>query len=360
MSSKRTWLWGILILAVAAVIWYRQSVFQSPAPPTITNVAFVTGGSGPYWQMTVSGARAAAEEYNANLEVGMPDHEESVAEQMKLLIGIDKNKVDGIAISPLDAESQTHLINKIVESHPVVTFDSDAPLSNRRYYVGTSNYAAGQMCHKLISEALPEGGEVVILLANLSKRNTIDRKLGFEEAAKENVGAEGSSPIELVDVLVDEGNKDTCQQNIRKALADHPDLDGFIAMNGYHGPVLLDALEQEDRLGELQIVAFDEHDATLNGIAEGHIFATVAQDPYMYGYEAVRMLFKLNSGEDTAVPIVGGGVVHVQCEAVRKDNLDSFRERLQNRMKGAASQSSDKTDADDAAASGAGEPSQDT
>ncbi len=360
MSSKRTWLWGTLILAVAAVIWYRQSVFQSPAPPTITNVAFVTGGSGPYWQMTVSGARAAAKEYNANLEVAMPEQEESIDEQMRLLIGIDKDKVDGIAISPLDAESQTHLINKIVESRPVVTFDSDAPLSNRRYYVGTSNYAAGQMCYKLISEALPEGGEVMILLANLSKRNTIDRKLGFEDAAKEDISAEDDSRVELVDVLIDEGNQDTCRENIRMALADHPDLSGFIAMNGYHGPLLLDVLKQEDRLGTLQIVAFDEHEQTLDGIGEGHVFATVAQDPYMYGYEAVRMLYELNSGADTAIPIVGGGVVHVQCEPVRKDNLDSFRQRLEQRTKSATSQSTDKADAGDAAESGASEPAQNT
>jgi ABC-type sugar transport system substrate-binding protein len=43
-----------------------------------------------------------------------------------------------------------------------VTFDSDAPLSDRQSYIGTSNIAAGAL-------SLLEGGKIVVSLSNLTK-----------------------------------------------------------------------------------------------------------------------------------------------------------------------------------------------
>src|SRR5258705_8683965 len=39
------------------------------------------------------------------------------------------------------------------------TQDSDAPNSNRMFYIGTDNVAAGRQAGELVKEALPEGGK---------------------------------------------------------------------------------------------------------------------------------------------------------------------------------------------------------
>ena len=52
-------------------------------------------------------------------------------------------KVDGIAVSPIDAANQTELLNKAAERTNLVTHDSDAPESNRKCYIGMDNYEAG-------------------------------------------------------------------------------------------------------------------------------------------------------------------------------------------------------------------------
>lgn len=345
MSKERGWLWMVLIIAIGAALWYRQSVFQQANTQESTSVAFITGGTGPYWQMTVAGAQAAAEKYNAELDVIMPEQSEGLAEQTKLIIGVDKESVDGIAISPVSAKAQTHLINKIVQKLPVVTFDADAPLSNRHLYVGASNYAAGQLCHKLIAEALPEGGQVIALAATLSKNNISERKLGLEEAIADRGEIDSENGIELLDVLVDDGSLEVCGENIRQAMQSNPNIAGIVALNGYQGEVILEVLEDQKKLGEIKVVAFDEANKVLNGIADGHIHATVAQDPYMYGFQAVRMLTELNHGRYSEVPIVGGGAVNVQCEPVRQDNLADFRKRLEERMNG-AKQSTDSPKAE--------------
>jgi len=87
--------------------------------------------------------------------------------------------VDGIAISPIDADNQTELINKAVERTNVVTHDSDAPASNRLCYVGMDNYEAGLMCAELVKKAIPDGGKIMIFIGRMEQDNAKHRRDGL-------------------------------------------------------------------------------------------------------------------------------------------------------------------------------------
>jgi ribose transport system substrate-binding protein len=339
MSRKRMVIWPLVAVLVAAAIYYRQRVYSEPPPTPAVQVAFVTGGTGPYWNLTVDGAKAAAAKHNVDLVVEMPPDGESVEQQMGILGKLDMTKIDGIAISPLDADGQTDLINQLVRREKkVVTFDSDAPLSTRQSHVGASNFAAGRICARLVSEALPDGGKITVLAANLTKDNVIDRKSGFQERIAQMADdvPEGS-PLKYVVVgyLVDNGQKAKCEQNIRDTLKEHPDLAGIVGLNAAHGPILLAVLKELDQLGKVTLITFDDADETLKGVEEGHIYATLAQDPYRYGYEAVTTLAMLCSGDETSLPIVGRGSTYLSTEPIRQENLEEFRSKLKSRQKSA-------------------------
>jgi ribose transport system substrate-binding protein len=329
MTSRRIWIWGALVLCAVGVIVFREYVYRVEPKPTGTHVVLITGGSGPFWQMVINGAKSSAAEHKAQLQVVVPEQQEGVEEQTKLLLDVDETKVDGLAISPLDAESQTHPINALVRHINVVTFDADAPLSERQYYIGTSNFRAGQLSAELIAEALPQGGAIVVLYANMKKHNMIERAEGFENFWDTHP----DTKIKVVGTLIDEGSDDVCRSNIRKAISDHPDLAGIVGMNAQHGPLILEVLEKDSLLGKIKVAAFDEDDRTLKGVADGHIQGTVVQDPYMYGYEAVRKLVELQAGREELVPIVGKGVVNIQCDIVRKNDVADFQKKLDARLK---------------------------
>lgn len=331
MSRSHGLFWGVLIVAIVAALWYRHRVFSDPPAPEPARVAFLTGGPDAFWQVTEAGAQAAAEEYGVDLKIFSPEHAEDTSEQSELLLRLGRDKFDGIAISPLNARKQTKLINQIVNTIPVVTFDSDAPLSNRAYYVGASNYGAGQLCYELMAEAVEGGGKIVVLATSLGKENVAARKLGIEESIEAHKSDDLEDPIEIVEVLVDEGDREKCAEQLRQAVQSHPDLAGVVALNGYHGGVILEVLEEVGKLGQTKVVAFDTAEATLDGIEAGHIYGTVAQDPFMYGYEAVRVLTRLHAGDAAKLPLMGGGEVNVPCEAVRKEGLADLRKRLKSR-----------------------------
>lgn len=333
MSRSNVFLLAVALVAIGLAFYYRQqqAVPAKPIPDT-PKLAFVTGGSGPYWQLTADGARAAAKSLKCDLEVSLPAEEESLNQQMAILTALQVDSLDGVAVSPLDAEGQTSLINRMQQKTNVVTFDSDAPHSLRRSHVGTSNYAAGILCARLVAEALPEGGKVAVLMANLTKENMIDRKSGFEETlskAEDSEEREGKAPeLSVTNFMIDNGDLSVTKNNIEIALNDHDDLACIVGMNSKHGAVILKTLEELDKLGEIKVVAFDAEPATLEGVEQGHIYATIAQDPYKYGYEATRILATLSRSGDYEVPIVGGGTININAEAVRKEELEKFKDRL--------------------------------
>ena len=140
-SKSRLFVVALLAAAAIGVGWYRTEVYQPsyPArhadPAEHANLVLITGGSSPYWQLLGKGALAAAEDMGAILELLIVEQDEDVQEQTKLLTSINRQTVDGVALSPLDAEIQTHLINELAKETLVITVDSDAPLSNRLSYV---------------------------------------------------------------------------------------------------------------------------------------------------------------------------------------------------------------------------------
>ena len=69
MSRKRMIIWPLVAILVAAGIYYRQSVYRKPPPEPAAKVVFITGGSGPYWRLTVDGAKAAAAKEHVDLRV---------------------------------------------------------------------------------------------------------------------------------------------------------------------------------------------------------------------------------------------------------------------------------------------------
>jgi ribose transport system substrate-binding protein len=66
-------------------------------------------------------------------------------------------------------------------------------------------------------------------------------------------------------------------------------------------------------------------------VKEGAIFATVVQQPYEFGYQAIKLMAKVIGGEKSAIP--ANKVIIVPTLAIKKDNVDEFTARLR-KLKG--------------------------
>jgi len=139
-------------------------------------LAFVTNGVAPFWDIAAKGANQAKDDLGVEVDIAMPAG--GITEQKAMLEDL-VTRVDGIAVSPIDAKNQTDFLNQLAEKINLVTHDSDAPDSNRLCYIGVDNYDAGVMCAELVKKALPNGGKVMIFVGRMEQDNAKHRRQGL-------------------------------------------------------------------------------------------------------------------------------------------------------------------------------------
>jgi ribose transport system substrate-binding protein len=113
-------------------------------------LAFVTNNASDYWTIARKGVEKADGEL-ADVKVEFKLHGEgTAAEQKRIIDDLTSTGIQGIAMSPVDPDNQTQLINDTAKKALVITQDSDAPSSDRALYIGTDNVAAGRQAGELV------------------------------------------------------------------------------------------------------------------------------------------------------------------------------------------------------------------
>jgi len=293
-------------------------------------VAYVTNGIDPFWTIAAKGAQKAAAELDVDVDIQMPA--EGVGDQKRIVQNLLTRGIDGIAISPIDPDNQTDLLDEAAAQTNLITHDSDAPDSKRLCFVGIDNYQAGRLCGQLIAAALPDGGDIMLFVGRLEQLNARQRRQGLID---ELMGRDSdptrqdpnSGPIKgdkytILDTRTDQFDYAKAKAQVEDAIAKYPELDCVVGLFAYNPPNCLEAVKGAGKTGQIKIVGFDEAKETLQGIVDGHIFGTVVQNPYRYGYDSVRILAGLARDDRSVLP--DGGFLNVPARRITAENVESF------------------------------------
>jgi len=335
----------VCLLALAAsLVSSCSSEPRAGATPGKPRVAFVTNCAVEFWAVAEAGVNAAAEQAGVDAIVRMPPNG-TAAEQKQYLEDLVAAGVKGIAVTPKDPDNMTGLLDRIAERCTLITHDSDAPKSKRLCYIGVDNYDAGRMCGQLVEEAMPDGGQLVILVGTLDQDNARGRRQGLIDHLFGR--SHDRTRFDPQDAVLKNDKWEICatftsQMDAQKAksaaqdsLTRWPKLKGMVGLFAYEPPVILDAVKSAGRLDDLAIVGFDEDAATLKGIVDGEIHGTVVQNPYEYGYQSITLLSKLLAAEDDAARqalLPEGGTIVVPARQIRKANVQEFWDDLNKKL----------------------------
>jgi ribose transport system substrate-binding protein len=302
-----------------------QSRESTPPGGTKTlKVAFVTNNSADFWTIARRGVEKADQELGDVEAEFRLTADGTAAEQQRVVDDLLTKGVDAIAISPVDPQNQTGLINAAAKQALVFTQDSDAPDSARACYIGTDNLAAGRQAGQLIRDAVPEGGAVMLFVGRLDARNAQERVQGIKEALT-------GSNIRILDVRTDDADDVRAKANAADTLVRYPDLKAMVGLWSYNGPAILNAVREAGKTGRVRIVAFDEADETLAGIKAGDIHATVVQQPFEFGYQAIVRMAQAVRGDRSFIP--ASKQIIVPTLVVNRANVDEFTQRI-NALRG--------------------------
>jgi ribose transport system substrate-binding protein len=284
-----------------------------------TKLAFVTNNVSDFWTIARAGCEKAASELgNVELSFKLPANG-TAAEQKSIVQDLLALGVDGIAISPKDPANETDLLNDAASRALLITQDSDAPASNRACYIGTDNTAAGRQAGELLKQALPNGGKIMVFVGSRDAQNAQERLGGIKEVIS-------GTKIEIIDVRTDETDPIKAKSNVKDTILNYPDVAGLVGLWSYNGPAIVSAVKEADKVGKIQIVCFDEEDATLQGVKDGAIYATVVQQPYEFGYRAMTVMAKYIAGDKSVIP--SDKKIIVPTLAISKDKVDEFWSHL--------------------------------
>jgi len=295
---------SVLCSITAAMVLASTASAQSKS----LDLAFLTNNASDFWTIARAGCDQAQKEVpNIKVEFKIPA-DGTAAEQTRIF---DDLLVKGVN----DPANQTAMIDKGAAKALIVTQDSDAPKSQRSFYVGTDNVAAGRQAGELIKKAVPNGGSIMLFVGKRDAQNAKERIQGVEETLK-------GTNIKILDVRTDDTDRVRAKQNVADTLVKNPDIACLVGLWSYNGPAILNAVKDANKIGKVKIVTFDEENDTLQGVKDGAIEATVVQNPYEFGRQAVTLMAKKLRNENPEIP--ADGKVIVPTRAIDKSNVDEF------------------------------------
>lgn len=265
-----------------------------------------------FFRSVFAGAEAAAAEYNLELTIAGPETEEDYEAQNQLIAQAVEAGAEAIVFSAIDHEENAAAIDAAAQvGVQIVTIDSGVGSDQVSTYIGTNNYAAGQMAAHAILERVSGPLYVGVVNFDVGTANGQERERGAADA----FAASGRAQITaVVNTLTEAGQ---AQEDTAALLTAHPEINVLLALNE---PTSVGAARAVEELGlseEVFFVGFDSNVVTVDGLQDGSVDALVVQNPYAMGYLGVESAYQLLTGQGGSL----AETVDTSTQVVDRSNL---------------------------------------
>lgn len=265
-----------------------------------------------FWLSVFAGAEAAATEYNLKLSISGPETEEDYEAQNRMVAEAVAAGAEALVFSAIDYENNASAIDDAAHAGvKIVAIDSSVASDMVSTYIGTDNYAAGQMAAQAALDRVE--GKLVVGIVNydISSANGQERERGAVALLDESGRAE---VVAVINTLAEAGQ---ARDDTADMLAEHPEINVLLAFNE---PTSVGTAEAVSELGlseSVFLVGFDSNVATVDGLQEGSVDALVVQNPYAMGYLGVESAYKLLSGQGDSLE----STVDTSTQVVDRENI---------------------------------------
>lgn len=300
MFSKDSKFRVICIILVIILLLQVSSVFAAETKPQeewFVGVILATLRH-PFFSNSEQACADAGKKYSFKVEVLGSDSD--AVKQVAQVEDFITKGVDMLLLCPVVQGALVSVVNKANKAGiPVM-------ILNRRLgegadticYVGADDYQGGQLQAEIIAEAIGEQGNIVLLQGTLGSSPQVCRQKGMEDSISANY-----PDIKVV-------AKYPCDFDKAKAIAVVQDIlvkyskgeiDGIVTQSTEMAMGAAQVLEKRDRT-EIKIVAFDNPSYVKEAIAEGRLYGTVLQDPYLQAMIAMDAVWLYLSGNGDYIP----------------------------------------------------------
>lgn len=237
----------------------------------------------------------------------------------KTLNALDAGALDGLAIMASETPQVRDALKRFVaEGVAIAAVVRDLPSTDRDYFVGVDNLAAGRTAGDLMGRFVGERpGKIVVLAGSMMARDHVERRLGFDQVMRDRYPhLEPMASIETWD------DAEMVEALLPKALAAHDDIRGVYALGGGNSGLI--AVLKARRLGgdaadagpRPQVIAHELTGPTRAALIDGDIDAIITQDLRHIVRSAVRSLRASSDNRD-----VVESQERIRIEVIMRENL---------------------------------------
>ncbi|MDW7659413.1 MAG: substrate-binding domain-containing protein [Bacillota bacterium] len=195
--------------------------------------------------------------------------------------------VHGLAIVPIDCPSIRKLFDDLAGRNlPVIAFNTDITDGRRLCYIGNDYLHSGRIAAGVLG--LASGGaalDTLIVTGSTQVLGHNQRIAGFHTTIRSHYPW-----IKIIDIEENQDDDETSYRHIESILTTGKQFQAlYLTAGGVAGACR--ALEAHNLGGAVKVICFDQVSSATRYHQSGLITASIGQDPYQQGYQAVKRLF---------------------------------------------------------------------
>jgi ribose transport system substrate-binding protein len=263
----------------------------APTPaPVAVQYAVIGKARGDYWERVERGTQAAAQQLGlpAGSVVFYAPEQEDPAAQILAVERFVAQKVRGIALAPSNPRALDLTIRRAREAGVwLITFDSDAPETQRLFFVGTSQHTIGREAGAALLRLMGERGGKAAVGSTLLDDAARERLTAFKEA----LGAgRPNSKWTVLDPVNDRHDAAQAAQAAKNSLSANKDLAAAFGLYAYNNLAWCRAVRDAQAAARLTVVGFDLDAESVACLKDGALDAVVVPWPFEQGLQSVLAL----------------------------------------------------------------------
>lgn len=244
----------------------------------------LTSVGNPFFDDVKNGIFAAVKAYeDYGIEINLTELKGYNPEELISALENIQDGIENLIITPVDDEKLKGKLQELVEKGiNVLLLSSDIDVKGKLSFVGCDCLRSGKIAGRMVG-LLSEGhARLCIVTGSTLHPGHRWRVEGVSSVVREY------SDIKIVDVIENNDDNETAYLAMKAALNRNGDID-FVCITAGGVQGTLKAIEEDGR--KIKVCSFDDIPATKEAMKNGKILATICQQPYEQGYNAVKSIF---------------------------------------------------------------------
>ena len=278
----------------------------------------------PFWAYNRQGMAMVADEamkekgYRIDIVQLSPIKNFDVAEQVTIFENAAQMGLDGIIICPTDQNALIPASKKCVAAGiPVVALSTDIPTKEVLTFAGVKNIESAQITAEYVIKKIGKDAQVVLLSGFAGNLVSDERMKGYRKALD-------AAGVTILDEQPANFNRIDGMATMENLMARFPRIDAVFCVNDEAALGAFEAVAGAGKTGEILVVGFDGNKDTYQSILDEKIYASLDQDPWRQGADALKAL--IDHWEGNEVPRYLDWIGEVIDKDYAKANFGRFEE----------------------------------